>query len=328
VYLVSLLSLEFWVKIKNDLTIRNRVRIVGAAVFVTVVVFALAQKLFSSFLANVTNLSYIKYNLTLAGGYSTVNPWLVVGGFSLCLWWGHRQTTNDDHSKLSLVAALLVPVIGLFTWSYFLAPYIPQYGAWKYLYVAAAVSIPWAIVITARLLENFLSLTALAQAPLVLLLALGLFTPPFQHLNWVNTVRGTDYEWVDSVTNELRRNSQRAVVCLNTFKGDEGRNYDAYLCSRMSLGLGGFDTYEHRTWTAANICQIGPEQARLAWDGSFQENLTVLMFDDQRTSSFASCQSATEGTPNGWLSFVDWNVVKKLSPNGDVVNIQPTKAGD
>jgi len=54
----------------------------------------------------------------------------------------------------------------------------------------------------------------------------------------------------------------------------------------------------------------------------------VILFDPTRTSSFAGCQAPIEGYPNGLLSFVDWNVVKKLSPNGDVVNIQPTKAGD
>jgi hypothetical protein len=92
----------------------------------------------------------------------------------------------------------------------------------------------------------------------------------------------------------------------------------------MSFGLGGFDEYVHRTWTAANICQIPPPQARSAFSREFQQDLSVLLFDGTRTSSFAGCQAPAKGEPNGWLSSINWDVVRKLDSTGKVVNIAAT----
>jgi hypothetical protein len=286
------------------------------------------QKIFSTFLTNVIDIDFVIYNLTLAGGYATVSPWLVLLGFAGCLWWGFSSDSSDELSRVSLVSALIIPVVGLFTWSYFLSPYTPQYGAWKYLYMAAAVAVPWSILIFGRGLASSVKPGVLVQVPLWILLALGLFSPPFQHSFWVNTSQPAGYEWESTVVNELRENPERPVVCNNSIKDDDGQKYIAYLCSRMSLGLGGFDQEKHKVWNAANYCTVSAEQMKSEWPVEEQKNLSVILFDPTRTSSFAGCQAPVEGYPNGLLSFVDWNVVKKLSPNGDVVNIQPTKAGD
>jgi hypothetical protein len=93
----------------------------------------------------------------------------------------------------------------------------------------------------------------------------------------------------------------------------------------MAFGLGGFDEYVHRTWTAANICQIPPAQAAAAFEANFQKNFTVVLFDGTRTSSFTNCQAPAEGAPNGWLSSINWDVIRKVDTSGKVVSIPATQ---
>jgi len=216
----------------------------------------------------------------------------------------------------------------LFTWSYFLAPYTPQYGAWKYLYIGTAVAVPWTMLIIGGYWQHKKPMVSVVAIPMVLLFGMGLLSPPFQNVNWVEKASPTGYEWVGTVVQELRRYPDRAVVCSNSVEGDDGQKYTAYLCSRMAQGLGGFDDVRHRVWTAAAFCSVPPEQMKSEWPVSEQENLTVILFDPTRTSSFAGCQSPVPGFSNGLLSAVDWSVVRKLSPSGEVVFPKTTKAGD
>jgi hypothetical protein len=304
---------------------------IGALGFIWIVVFGYISytRLFPSFLQNVTSLEFITRNLTIPGGYSTVNSWLVLLSFSLVLWWAFGSAHNDAQAQQALVVALIFPIVGLFTWSYFLSPFTPQYGAWKYLYIGAAVLAPLAVIVVGALLPLSITSGVMRVLPVALVLLVALFSPPWNNIRWVDTVKiSGGYVWAEHVVEELRNNPNQAVACLNTSKGDTGMNYIGYLCSRMSFGLGGFNEYVHRTWTAANICQIPPSQAKDAFTQEFQEKLAVVLFDGTRTSSFAECQAPTEGAPNGWLSSIDWSVVRKLDPYGKVVEIpatQPTK---
>ncbi len=303
----------------------------GALGLTGIVVFSYISytRLFPSFLQNVTSLDFITYNLTLPGGYSTVNSWLVLLSFALVLWWAFASVHSDAKAQQALVIALVFPIVGMFTWSYFLAPFTPQYGAWKYLYIGAAVLAPLAVIVVGALLPRRVNSGVMRVLPVALVLLVALFSPPWNNIRWVDTVKiSGGYVWAEHVVEELRNNPNQAVACLNTSKGDTGMNYIGYLCSRMSFGLGGFDEYVHRTWTAANICQIPPSQAKDAFIQEFKENLTVILFDGTRTSSFAGCQAPGDQFPNGWLSSIDWSVVRKLDPYGKVVEIpatQPTK---
>ena len=290
--------------------------------------FIIFRKVFPGFFLNALDLDYITNSLTLPGGYATVNHWLTIIGVSICLFSGLSKSAIDLVSRSSLVIALFAPILVLFTWSYFLSPYIPQYGAWKYLYIAAAVAVPWAVLIVGKELGKIHTDLSLASIPLVILLVFSLLTPPMQNLSWVSSVGKSEDPWIGAIVTELRNNPTRPVVCLNTFKSDEGNNIYAYICSRMAQGLGGFDTYPLRTWTAANICQIPPEQAESAWDSNFQRNLTVLTFDPKRTSSFYLCQLPVGDYQNGWLSNIDWNLIKRIDYEGNEVTSKPTKVGD
>ena len=285
-------------------------------------------RLFPSFLQNVTSLDFITYNLTLAGGYSTVNAWLVILSFTVVLWWAFASGHSDAQTQQALVIALVFPIVGMFTWSYFLAPFTPQYGAWKYLYIGAAVLAPLAVIVVGALLPLRINSGVMRVLPVAFVLLAALFSPPWNNIEWVDQVEGVDYPWVAPIVKELRESPTRPVGCLNTLESDTGQNYIAYLCSRMSMGLGGFDETRHRVFVAGNICTVSEEQTANDWPTTELKNLTVILFDGTRTSSFAGCQAATESQPNGWLSSIDWSVVRKLDPYGKVVEIpatQPTK---
>ena len=303
-------------------------QVATSAVATFLISYFLYQRIFPSFLQNVFDLDFVIYNLTLPGGYATVNPWLVLLGFSVAIFWGFSPKVFDRTSQTSLVIALFVPIVGLFTWSYFLAPYTPQYGAWKYLYIGAAVAVPWTLPIIGQYLQSKKPSISVVPIPMVFLLGLGLFSPPFNQVSWVEKAIPAEYEWVNTVVNELRENPDRPVVCSNSIKDDDGQKYTAYLCSRMALGLGGFDDEKHKVWNAANFCTVSPNQMKDVWTIDELQNISVILFDPKRTSSFAGCQSPVPGFPNGLVSSVDWSVVRKLSPSGEVVFPKTTKAGD
>lgn len=308
---------------------KKQIRIIGFAAIVLVVFAYLSYtRLFPSFFQNVTSIDYITYNLTLPGGYSTVNPWLVMLSFAVVLWWTFTYSHTDSIANNSLVIALMFPIVGLFTWSYFLAPFTPQYGAWKYLYIGVAVLAPLAVLVAGVLLPSNTSPALSRVMPVAVVLLFAMYSPPWNTIRWVDQVKGTDYTWVAPIVKELRESPNRPVGCLNTLEADTGQNYIAYLCSRMSMGLGGFDETRHRVFVAGNICTVSEEQTAFEWPMSELAQLTVILFDGTRTSSFAGCQAATDTEPNGWLSSVDWSVVRKLDPYGKVVEIpatQPTK---
>ena len=328
VYLLLILLQVIRNRITNNIKGKTIGQVAGLSVGTFAVTYFTYKKIFPSFLENVFDLDFVIYNLTLPGGYATVNPWLVLLGISGAFFWGFSSDVYDKISQFSLVIALFVPIVGLFTWSYFLAPYTPQYGAWKYLYIGTAVAVPWTMLIIGGYWQHKKPMVSVVAIPMVFLFGMGLLSPPFQNVNWVEKASPAGYEWVGTVVKELRQYPDRAVVCSNSVEGDDGQKYIAYLCSRMAQGLGGFDDVRHRVWTAAAYCSVPPEQMKSEWPVSEQQNLAVILFDPTRTSSFAGCQSPSKDYPNGLLSFVDWSVVRKLSPSGEVVFPKITKAGD
>ena len=257
-----------------------------------------------------------------------MNSSLVLLSFIAVLWWAFSHSHQDALNINALITTLIIPIIGLFIWSYFLVPFTPQYGAWKYLYIGVAVAAPLAVIIVGAIPQSK-SPGFTRVMPVAIVLLIAMYSPPWNNIRWVDSVQiSSGYVWADHIVNEIRENPNRAVGCLNTSKGDTEMNYIGYLCSRMSFGLGGFDEYVHRTWTAANICQIPPTQAKNAFRSQFQKSLTVLLFDGSRTTSFAECQAPTEDAPNGWLSSIDWSVVRKLDPNGKVLEIPATQPNE
>lgn len=300
-----------------------------AAGFLVVIVasgYVAYQRLFAAFLQNVTSVEFITRNLTIAGGYSTVHPWIVVGAFTVCIWWAFGNSRTQDLLGLRvLVTVLILPIVGLFTWSYFLAPFTPQYGAWKYLYIGVMATAPIALLSVPMLINKSTAIGIQRLVPAMLFFVMVTFSPPWNQIRWADTVTANGYDFSSVIVSELRENPERPVGCLATEKDSAARNYIAYLCSRMAMGLGGFDEVVHRVWTAGNICTISPPQAKAEFTMEFQQNLTVILFDGTRTSSFAECQAPSEEAPNGWLSPIDWDVIRKIDQYGKVVEIPATR---
>jgi hypothetical protein len=323
VLLVSAIARPYLTQRPSQKTIR-----IGIVALCALVVFCYVSytRLFASFLQNAFSLDYVIRNLTIAGGYATVNPWLVVLSFVVVIVWSSSDMRyKEDTSFWILPAVIIAPTTFLFVWSYFLAPFTPQYGAWKYLYITTSVTAPLALVIAGILLPKELSVRFVRAAPVLLLFVFASFTPPWSSIRWADEVKGQDYAWVSAVVRELRETPTRPVGCLNTNKGDTTQDYTGYLCSRMSFGLGGFDDVRHRVWTAGNICTITREQTTFEWPPEQTKNLTVILFDGSRTSTFAGCQAPNGADKNGWLSSIDWSVIRKLDSSGKVVNIPATQ---
>lgn len=292
--------------------------IVGLLVFIAVNWF-----LFPSFFGNVIDIEYVTRNLTLAGGYTAANPWLVLLGMSGAVLFAIGFSIDRAPVSASVyVPVVVLPPVAVFVWAYFLPPYTPQYGAWKYLYLGTAVATPFALSMGFSWLRERLPKTSLNVVPIFVVLFAVMFSPPLSNVTWAQKAGSAAPAWAEGVVEALERDPKRPVVCLNTIKNDESQNIHAYICSRVALGLGGFDEYRHRTWTAANICSVPAEQMADAWPKDLQENLTVLLFDPTRRTSGVGCQTGGDEAPRGWLSGLDWSRIDTVGPDGSPVNLQ------
>lgn len=286
--------------------------VVGLLAFVAVNWF-----LFPSFFGNVIDLDYVTKNLTLAGGYTAANSWVVVFGLTTAVLFAIGNLFDRIPTSASVyIPVVVLPPVVLFVWAYFLPPYTPQYGAWKYLYLSAAVATPFALSMCFAWLRGRLPDKSLSVVPVFVLLFAVMFSPPMSNVTWSQKAPSSAPAWAEGVVKALERDPARPVVCLNTIKGDESQNIYAYICSRVALGLGGFDEYRLRTWTGANLCAASVEQMRDAWPRNQQNNLTVLLFDPQRRSSGVGCQTGGEDAPQGWLSGIGWSQIKTVGPDG------------
>jgi len=279
------------------------------------------ERVFASFLQNVIDIDYVKFNMRLGGGYPVVRSEILVVSVVRMLSFLQARRHEKSPKQMPFVFAfsLLTPWLVLLVASYLSSPYAPQYGVIKYGYMIAGVAAPYALAAIAgqfSMGRSQMNGGAVAFGLLLTFLWLG---SPGDKIQWLQTAQTVDVPWAQAVVAELRNDPQRPVVCLNTVEDDTSRNYEAYLCSRIALGLGGFNEIVHRTWTAANICQVPAKQADEAFTDEFQKNLTVVLFDPSEVTSGVECQAPTESHPRGWTSAIDWKVVKTVDEGGSRV---------
>jgi hypothetical protein len=287
-------------------------------VLITITGIAAIRELFPTYFANITDVNYLLDNLRMVGGYAPVNSLLAVSAFVGCLVLvSTRWAKYQDFTYLIL--SLLGPLTVLLVISYAMKPNTPQYGALKYMFILASLLVPLA---TTSLVAEFAHLIPARLLPLTglaLVSAVMMFAPPANELTWLSKPGPRENEWSRAVIQEVRRGG--TVVCLNSTQGDTGRDYEAYLCTRIASSLAGTDTYETRTWTAANICQIPLEQARAAFSDDFQKQLSVVLFDGRRSTSGAGCQSPNGPIVGGWTSVIDWTSTRTVSPDGSLASV-------
>lgn len=287
-------------------------------VLITIPSIAAIRKLFPTYFANITDVNYLLDNLRMVGGYAPVNSLLAVSAFVGCLVLvSTRWAKYQDFTYLILSS--LGPLTVLLVISYAMKPNTPQYGALKYMFILASLLVP---IATTSLLAEFAHLIPARLLPLTglaLVSAVMMFAPPANELTWLSKPGARENEWSRAVIQEVRRGG--TVVCLNSTQGDTSRDYEAYLCTRIASSLAGTDTYETRTWTAANICRIPLEQARAAFSDDFQKQLSVVLFDGRRLTSGAGCQSPDGPIVGGWTSMIDWTSTRTVSPNGSPASV-------
>ena len=290
-------------------------------VFVAIVTLLLLavifSRVFSTYAGNIRDLDYVLANLRMVGGYATVNPILVLSSIVSVLTY---CSIRWDQLRVAAhaVTALLLPLASLLLVSYAMEPNTPQYGVLKYAFILVSVFVPLTVGVATSVLvmRSDRQLAFLVSA--MMTIAVMMFPPPSSDIKWIWNHGANTNEWSSAVVDGV--NKGRTVVCLNTLEGDTGRNYEAYLCTRIATALAGVDTYESRTWTAANICQIPIKQARAAFTHEFQKSLTIVIFDRSRLTSDAGCQTGEAGEPGGWTAVVDWSLVEIVGPDGSLVH--------
>jgi hypothetical protein len=126
---------------------------------------------------------------------------------------------------------------------------------------------------------------------------------------------------------EYGKSLARPVACLNTQLDDISGDANAQLCTQMSFRLGGFVSEEYEYWSAATGCSISETTASSPFSRALLANMTLILSDPTRTSSMVGCQAFSPSRSNGWLTDLDWSLIRKVDRDGNEVFPSPTKAG-
>jgi hypothetical protein len=330
--IVGLYLKKFAVNIKR--TKRFYIFLITSLVGSGVILFKIPV-LMKAFLTNAVNWSYVKYTIGLVGGYPYFQEphvfiAIAVGLLVLLipkLIFGPRFLTSALGATFISFALLTTGLLMLV--ADHVPPFSPQYGPRKMLFLVSALCAPFFFPLIALGLHRIQhSLTTLRPYALIgaipaMIYACTLIAP--SDINWPNGYDLSSPRWTVGIVKLLNEQPDKNVVCLRTDYWNpqvdpvyltEPDYTNGYLCSRIALGLSGTYDGPHSTWTAANICQIKPDQASAVWDVAFFKNLNILVTDPTRRSTYAWCQGDWESATNGWLHSVRWDLVTLYDHNG------------
>jgi len=338
VFLAILVAAFFGLEaLKRDFRERNakRLAIVGASLLAVIGVY------YSSFLAFLWNTDYVDQVVARGGSYSTIDWKLTF----LILLGANLFTALDKASQRTW---LLVPLISM-ALAAVMVTYLsrvtgnltPQYAVFKLLYVVSAIVAP---VFSGRLvglvihwLED-LGGVRYVVAPLVVF---GIFLAYGEPMSTISRVRQVPAapQWAEGVARSLNEEPSKAVSCIDT--RPPGFSYDAYLCSRLMMGVAGVHPPRY-TWTnrtseqrdysyvnaqigAGNICmtdsQIIADIPAEDW-----RDVSLVISSTSMLSSVDDCQNkgwAGRGIVDdhdkwllGWLTDIPWGKVSLYSYDG------------
>lgn len=120
-------------------------------------------------------------------------------------------------------------------------------------------------------------------------------------VNYPLKVNRAPHIWSQSVFEAIQENPNNAVICVNN-SSDPNLNYEAYLCSRIALGLTGNMTQTHYVIAAANLGNISKEQIIGLPQEDFEE-LTIVAVS--KPAPFES-----SGQAISWWQLLPWDVVE------------------
>ena len=223
----------------------------------------------------------------------------------------------------SLLIGLFVTNCCLFVLGYFLEPFYPQYGPFKFLFITTSACFPMAVGYFSR----WNSQKATNNASFVVLLAAVVFAfvasgHPIHYLGSLTNGSSKETRWSGQLINEIESNPERVVVCLDT-STENDFDYESYLCSRVAVGLQGVNDSEYMMWVGANLCLNDSSLFESdLFDDDFYKRLTILVTDSDRYTSGGSCQGKGWGGDQyemGWLSDTNWSLVRVVGYDGKEV---------
>ena len=288
--------------------------VVSRAAIVTAVAAVSVIWVFPGYRENFTNWDYLRFNLSLSGGAPEVRIEMVLVIVVVSVFATLKGASGDENLLRRLVLMLAGTWFLLVVASYAVSPYQVQYGVSKYTYVVAGVLVPVAV---SRLLgwsrSHGGNIAGIACATLVTVGA-TLLPPPGAKWNWMHSAVVDKNQWAEAVVKAIRASPSRPVGCVTVDPtGVPLEDNQSYVCSRLAFAMGGHDEYEHRTWTAATICQIPFEQADAAFDREFLAGLTIVV---TVLKSGSPC-AVTSTHPKGWLTTIDWSQMTAVGLDGE-----------
>ena len=288
---------------------------------------------------NVFDIENAKRLYALGGGTYSVIPLLGVLVFGLVAKYLIDQSfiteTKFSAEKILylFILSVLIVTFSVYLFSYFVPPYIPQYGPLKLMSISFIALIPIAVAKFFNLFSK--TRDSLASGLLITLL----FALPFlvigQPFNYGEVVLKEQEiisaGWQSTLMDEIARDPGRTVVCLDTGTGEF--EYISYLCTRTARGVQGLNDNQSGLWQHGSLCAPSGifdfEFAEWGWSEDFFSNLTVLVSSPKALTNGVNCQaSGWKNTDNadprythGWLTFVRWDLVRVVSmDNGQLVD--------
>jgi len=288
--------------------------VLSRAVLAATVIVVLAIWVFPGYRSNFTDWDYLRFNLKMTGGFPEVRLDLLVAIVAVSVYAVLADALSTENLLQRMVLLLTGTWILLVTMSYLVAPYQIQYGVLKYSYVVAGALAPVAIGGLVKWSGSRGGNAGAIACVFLVTVSLTLLAPPGAKWNWMHSAVVDKNQWAGAVVKAITASPSRPVGCVTVDPtGVPLADNQSYVCSRLAFAMGGHDEYVHRTWTAANICQIPPEQADAAFDRKFLTGLTVVVTVLQSGSPCA----VTPTHLKGWLTSVDWNQMTAVGLDGE-----------
>ena len=273
----------------------------------------------------IESLNYAVSLLGVDGGKAEADPILVVVLFLLAFVASARVSNGTASRKLFslIIGSCMCFVSLLVAYGFVQPPYSPQYPAYKLTYLMCLMLVPVSIagltMVVAQLCKSR-SITVLAVAAVTIMGSLTYFQPYPRLRNLLNPPPAEF--WADAAFQELTRNPERLVLCLDT--REQWEEADGHNCSRLLAGIQGKSSEETTIWSGVNLCRVTPMDVA-ALPTEFWQNLTLLVTNRDRLVSTDECDTygwsgpglpEDDKYPIGVLTAVPWKVVRVIGADG------------
>ncbi len=243
--------------------------------------------------------------LGLLGATASASAVLLIIALLGATWLLRDRNYSNNFSKL-IVTTLMGYFVIIVLISLIAAPgFTIRYAATKLAVVLCALFVPYFLIFVYSHSSRVNNLQALVVsfglvAAFIFDGSLGQFVNfPLKVDKSVNNV------WSAAVVSVGSLQKTPSVVCLNS--DDKVRSYEAYLCTRMSIGLfGNYGSYNfaHSTWSGA-LLGGGEKDLIKDIENDFFNDLTVIAFDGSKISNGDPIQDM-------WLEEVPWSKVNVI----------------